>query len=117
MGPDVESYLEAVCVKWHVQNLCKVLELIENPCLKLENVITIFYITLSKVNIVFSNCLQINETQICTRYFFVTLDDISVLKVTISASLTEMSFPNWKILEQAALTVYILNAIFLHSSF
>ena len=54
-----------LCVKWHAQNLWRG-EISENRLgtWKSENVITIFYKTMSNINTIFSNCLQ-KEIQIC----------------------------------------------------
>ncbi len=38
--PEVKSYLDALCVKFHVQNLSSLGEISENPSWKLENVVT-----------------------------------------------------------------------------
>ncbi len=65
----------------------------KNPLGKLENVVSTIYITISNINIVFSNCLQM-------RYIFAVFFTDDVL-VTISGSLKKINFP--KISEQAPL--------------
>ncbi len=69
-------------------------EICEKPARKLINVVSTIYKTISNINIVFSNCLQM-------RYIF-TMDDILVGKVAISASLKKIHFP--KISDQVPLS-------------
>ncbi len=59
--------------------------------------VSTIYITISNINIVFSNCLQMR----CIFAIFFTMDDILVGKVAISASLKKIHFP--KISDQAPL--------------
>ncbi len=49
---------KALCVKFYAQSRCSLGEISENPAWKLENVVSTIYKTISNINIVFSNCLQ-----------------------------------------------------------
>ncbi len=84
-------------IKFYVQSRCSLWEINKKPSWKWENLVSTIFKTISKISIVFSNCLQ-NEVHICN---FFTLDDILVGKLTVSASLRKIHFP--KILEQAPL--------------
>ncbi len=95
-----EKYLHwfLICeVSW--QSRCSFGEINEKPSWKLENVVSNIYKTISNINIVFSNCLQI-------RYIFAIFSPwmiILVGKVAISASLKKIHFP--KISDQAPLRI------------
>ena len=63
--PEVELYLECFkCVTWHVQKLCSLGEIGSKISLKLENVDTTFYKTISNI--------KANEIHTCN---FFTMDD------------------------------------------
>ena len=61
----------------------------EKPSWKLKNVVSTIYKTRSNIKIVSSNCLQMRCIIICNFY---TMDNVLVVKVTISASLKKIHF-------------------------
>ena len=88
------------CRFWY-QNLSHIKKAICVKCQNLENMVLTINKTISNINIVFSNCLQMRYI----LFLYLELSSpwmiISVRKVTISASLRKIHFPN--ILEQAPL--------------
>ena len=89
-------------MNFHKQGLCSLGEISKKHTWKLENMVTIIYKTVSNTNIVSVLKLFAYGTQTC---IFVTLDDILVEKVIISASLRKINFPT--ILKQAPLQTQI----------
>ncbi len=56
--PKVESYLEGFMCEIYTQSRCSLEEISEKPSWKLENMASTIHKTISNINIVFSNCLQ-----------------------------------------------------------
>ena len=46
LAPEVESYLEGVCARWHAQSLCSF-----SNCLQMNNLVTLDEIFVGKVTI------------------------------------------------------------------
>ena len=76
-------------MKFYVQSRRSLGEISEKPSWKLINVVSTICKTISKINVVFSNCLQM-------RYIIFTMDDVLVGKVTVSASLEKIHFQRFR---------------------